>query len=83
MKVIPHPDPQFLHRNGISLVLPLLDIRKTARFWDLNRSRRVDLIRDDHRVGQPRVLYCEFPQGTQECLFLECVDLIHPQTLDN
>lgn len=55
-RVVCHREPQRLHRDGTSLVLPRLYIRKAARDGGLMTTRKDDLICNGHRFGQLRVL---------------------------
>ena len=79
-KFICYRDPQFLHCDGTFPVPPWLDIGKTARRLGLTVSI-IDFVRDDHRLGQPRVLSRKSPQGRKERLLLRSAKLMFRQTL--
>ena len=69
-KVIGQPYPHFLNRDSVLFVLPLLDIRETARCLKLIGIGVVDFVRDYHRARQYRVLSRKSPQGIKERLLL-------------
>ena len=83
LEIICYCNPEWLHRNSASLVLPWLDIHETAWCVRLTNSREVDLIRDDHWVGQSHMLSCKSPQGAEEHVFLRWVEFVHHQTLNH